>query len=889
MHWALLLTPILILGVVHVPVAVDVSEPEPGPKVVVGPLLTPPSPSVYSTMPYVLQPTGQRVSITPALAEENLAAITIEFSDLAADPAHTSQYFDDLLFDTSPGASSVHSFYLENSYGQTDIGGTVSGQWFVSDETMSYYGEDSSGGIDDANGPIYCLTAEAVVMSDPFIDFSQFDADGDGVVDHLVVIHSGLGQEKSTNPNLIWSHRWAVIDARNCGLSTRSLVRDGVQIYGYYMASESSPMGVFAHELGHDFGLPDLYDTTGSTLGIGVWGVMGTGSWNGNPEGTSPAHFTAWTKAKLGWLDLTEVTSALLGATIPQVETSAEAFRLPIKVSPGGDEEYFIVENRQRVGFDAGLPGEGLLIWHVDETRQNNDLPAARLVDLEEADDGAGFFYADQPTQPTDPWSDNPEGFNTQSTPGSNDNSGADTGWIVAGIGSSGAVMTANISKGIAIDVAILDIAKRDFVDLDSSTGIEVVVLNKGLAEIENASLFLNVYFDTYEESSRVYNQETSLPRLEEGDTLAVPYAYTPTQEGRYLIEAFVDVEGDEVPVDNYRIVHFIAGDHLLLEDVEGVVTGWSAPTNPGSLYRWEVVEDGEGYGEAHSPVRAWRFGYIDPQGPVTSSDYYYLDSPTISIPGGNLSLVFYQRYVLTTRTEGSQLQPLESDTATVEASFDGGPWITLVSFEGVQLTWRRAHVNLTSYAVGASELTIRFNATGEAMPDTGGWWIDDVVITTQPLVSAALVRPLTNQGTVIPGGSISFDFILVNIGDTLDEFNFAVEGLPSDWDALMGSNETSAVAVEDYAVSLDVDEQLFLTLIVRAPLLAERGVSLDGILMVTTADQDADASFVFSVEVPVTFGFNLGGRTLVVVFIVAGIMLALAVVLTALKKRRGY
>ncbi len=96
-------------------------------------------------------------------------------------------------------------------------------------------------------------------------------------------------------------------------------------------------------------------------------------------------------------------------------------------------------------------------------------------------------------------------------------------------------------------------------------------------------------------------------------------------------------------------------------------------------------------------------------------------------------------------------------------------------------------------------------------------------------------------------------------------------------------------MAVEDYTVSLDVDEQLFLNLIVQAPLLAERGVSLDGILVVTTADADADASFVFTVEVPVTFGFNLGGRTLVITLIIAGVMLALAVVLTALRKRERY
>lgn len=888
MRWALLLTPILLLGFIQLPAASQIQEA--GPKVVVGPLLTPPSPSVYATIPYVLQPTGQPVSITPALPQEDIVILMIEFSDQAASPAHSTQYFDDLLFDNTPGASSLSNFYLENSYGQTVITGAVSSQWYMSDRTMLYYGADGSG-VDDENGPVYCLTAEAVVKADPFINFAQFDRDGNGVVDHLVVIHSGNGQEKPpASANDIWSHRWAVIDATDCGLPARNLItNDGVQIYGYYMASESSPMGVFAHELGHDFGLPDLYDTTQSTLGIGVWGVMGTGSWNGNPEGSSPAHFTAWSKAKLGWLELTEITSALVPASIPRVEDNALAYKLPVKVSVGGDEEYFIVENRQPAGFDSGLPSGGLLIWHVDENRENNDVASLRLVDLEEADDGRGILFADKPTQPTDPWSDNEEGFHPTSTPGSTDNSGAETGWKVTGIGPSGAVMVANISKGIAIDVAILSIDKRDFVELNRTADVAVTVLNKGLTDVDNATLSLNVYYEAYEESSRIYNLEVPLPTLVADETTTVPYSFTPTQQGRYLIEAFVDVEGDGVPVDNYRFVHIVAGNHLLLEDVEGSVAGWSNSTNPGSLYRWEVVEDGDGYGYSYSPVRAWRFGYFGPQGPVVNYTYYYLVSPTLQIEEGALGLFFYQRYELTRRTEGSLLQPLESDVATVEASFDGGPWIQLDSYRGIQLTWRRAYVDLAPDAGGASEVTIRFNATARVMPDTGGWWIDDIVVSTQPAVSAALVKPLNSQGSVVPGATVSFQFVLVNVGDVLVEFHFEVTGLPSDWDALIGTNQTSAVAVEDYAISLDVDEQQFLTLIVRAPILAERGVSLNGILVVTTPTSGTLASFMFTVEVPVTFGFNLGGRTLVVTLIIAGVMLALAVVLTALRKRHGY
>ncbi|MFQ5839043.1 MAG: hypothetical protein ACE5HJ_09745, partial [Thermoplasmata archaeon] len=170
-----------------------------------------------------------------------------------------------------------------------------------------------------------------------------------------------------------------------------------------------------------------------------------------------------------------------------------------------------------------------------------------------------------------------------------------------------------------------------------------------------------------------------------------------------------------------------------------------------------------------------------------------------------------------------------------------------------------------------------------------GGWWIDDIVVLTQPLERGALVKALDNQKEVTPGGTVSFLFMLVNIGDLEEEFHFKVDGLPLDWEAFIGVNETSGVAVEEYQVRMAVDEQIFLTLIVRSPLLAERGVLVQGMLMALSPEEEVGASFIFTVQVPVGFGLNLSGRTLVVVFIIGGVMLAIAVVLTAMKRKQGY
>jgi len=158
---------------------------------------------------------------------------------------------------------------------------------------------------------------------------------------------------------------------------------------------ENGTIGVFCHEFGHALGLPDLYDTDGSSEGIGEWGLMAGGGWcyrTGDPLGSSPSHFTAWSKERLGWLEPIVVTGNVMQIEIPPAESSPIAYRLWTNGQTGG--EYFLVENRQNLGFDAGLTRRqkdfsltdsyGLLIYHVDNSgRQSNE--NRRIIDVEEA------------------------------------------------------------------------------------------------------------------------------------------------------------------------------------------------------------------------------------------------------------------------------------------------------------------------------------------------------------------------------------------------------------------------------------------------------------------------------------------------------------------------
>lgn len=148
-----------------------------------------------------------------------------------------------------------------------------------------------------------------------------------------------------------------------------------------------SPFGVLCHEFGHLLGLPELYAPGGATHeGIGVWGLMGQGTWLG--RGDQPPHPDAWSKAKMGWIDVETIDRTTPGVTLPAVTRAPRAIRVP--ASPDNPQEYYLLENRLREGADAKLPGEGLLAWHVDErvqgfrTAQRN--AAHKLLHLVEAD-----------------------------------------------------------------------------------------------------------------------------------------------------------------------------------------------------------------------------------------------------------------------------------------------------------------------------------------------------------------------------------------------------------------------------------------------------------------------------------------------------------------------
>jgi M6 family metalloprotease-like protein len=347
-------------------------------------------------------------------------AIMLEFTNEIFDTA-TKSDFETLLNSTS--GQSMRTYYQEVSYGQFDIEVDVVGP-FTSAYTMEWYGEDGTG-RDNANGPISEMAKEAVQLADPTIDFSPYDVDGDGNIDALFIIHAGPGQEGGGGLDAIWSHMSFI----------NYLTDDGVRATRYSTEPEDGEVGVFAHEFGHILGLPDLYDTDdggsgGESAGIGRWGVMAGGSWNGG--GSSPAHFCAWAKIRLGWAEPIIVTSDLSVSRIeiPPVWNNSVIYKIWAHDPAEDTTEYFLVENRQKSGYDTALPGDGILIWHINETAVNNNNPDRLKVDLEEFDNYDGTQELQTPggaSQASDPWKNTITGFRNDTDPNSFSYNGSDS------------------------------------------------------------------------------------------------------------------------------------------------------------------------------------------------------------------------------------------------------------------------------------------------------------------------------------------------------------------------------------------------------------------------------------------------------------------------------
>jgi immune inhibitor A len=382
---------------------------------------------------------------TPISAIRNVAAeraplrgairvivVLVDFSDKRM--TLPASHFQDLFFSTGViPTKSVREYYADVTHGLIDLQGQVVGP-FRLPQTLANYAHGASG-LGAVAPNAQTMARDALTLADPTVNFAPFDNDGNGFVDAFVVIHAGAAAEVTGSAGDIWSHKWV--------LPSGAVTVDGTKVFAYLTVPEDAKLGVCAHELGHLlFGFPDLYDTDGTSEGIGNWCLMAGGSWGGG--GDTPTHPSAWCKINQGWasVDNRTVNSSV---NIADVKTSHSVLRLWKDGAPGS--EYFLVENRQQTGFDASLPASGLLIWHIDESVTSNTDESHYKVALMQADGKRHLELAANRGDKGDPFpgSTGNSSFTNTSTPNSRSYAGIDTCVAVTGISASAAVMTASV------------------------------------------------------------------------------------------------------------------------------------------------------------------------------------------------------------------------------------------------------------------------------------------------------------------------------------------------------------------------------------------------------------------------------------------------------------
>ncbi|MEW6272066.1 MAG: M6 family metalloprotease domain-containing protein [Thermodesulfobacteriota bacterium] len=211
-----------------------------------------------------------------------------------------------------------------------------------------------------------------------------------------------------------------------------------------------SPFGVMAHEFGHVLGLPELYAPNKRHEGIGIWGLMGQGTWVG--LGDVPPHLCAWSKLTLGWVDPI-VVDRTQRVTLPSVARSAQVVKIYAK-GPEEPWEYFLIENREQRGADRRIPGPGLLIWHVDERltsyRGSQDDVKHKRVDLLTADSwpshlDVGHAHGGNRGDAGDAWADRKHGPGPDTQPSTGAYDGTRGRFRIENISPVGEVMTFDV------------------------------------------------------------------------------------------------------------------------------------------------------------------------------------------------------------------------------------------------------------------------------------------------------------------------------------------------------------------------------------------------------------------------------------------------------------
>ena len=362
--------------------------------------------------PALLGGAAPQLAATAVTGTLRYPTILIGFRDTDTSNLPAAVYYDSIIYTAQPltggpsdttaggvpfdkaGARpyTVRTFYQEMSHGLFSVGGAVYG-WILAPDSASYYLDacgTSSNILDCSTGlsRMRQLFAYALHYLDSLgVNFAQYDGNGDGQVDLVQFIDPTVGGE--CNGQGIWAHHFTLAGLPGGAYTMTDSSSNGVTVGAYQVmggvggltckdTTQIMGIGTSAHETGHGLNLPDLYDVSGATEGVGEWSLMGSGNYTSL---FSPAHMDAWSKEQLGWVVVRQLDTAGTYQLGPVVTGDTVMLIRPRGANPRG--EYFLLENKQPLGADtsnlntgstctSGCTGPkrgGLLVWHVDSTK----------------------------------------------------------------------------------------------------------------------------------------------------------------------------------------------------------------------------------------------------------------------------------------------------------------------------------------------------------------------------------------------------------------------------------------------------------------------------------------------------------------------------------------
>ena len=297
--------------------------------------------------------------------------VMVEFNDRAfkgdeaATLAQWNKIFNAKDLTEEPFKGSVHDYFYAQSYGDFDL--TFDLVYVKVKGDAKKYASDAT----DENSRFLVQDIMEVLQTRD-IDWSLYDWNGDGFVNQLLIVYAGHGMNDYSGDDLIWPHQWWMSDHFQDGKQKPYCdpipvtYNDKEYKVDCYCALQEltknddyGSFGTICHEYTHCFGFPDFYNNSRSYLG--GWELMDYGNYNG--EGYSPAGYSAHERWLMGWLTPTELTTATTVTNMPALSDEPKAYLIR---NDGFQNEYYIVENRQQDGWDASLPGNGIIVFHVD-------------------------------------------------------------------------------------------------------------------------------------------------------------------------------------------------------------------------------------------------------------------------------------------------------------------------------------------------------------------------------------------------------------------------------------------------------------------------------------------------------------------------------------------